>query len=204
MRQPELTVKGHLATHDGFVFSYQSELYGTLTAQPLDRKTSMANLISWMPVKIFGCMHGSKKKFSLIQMYKSLPCAGNCTKRWEMWRRKIQSWLPPRSSSGEERQQTQSWNQVKYSMKSSQWSSRGGTEEGLQHGPHPHTPHQPQCITGYAKAMQLLHKSPCMHASRNNHQDISAGEQWVPQTANIFYTYLESIVECLWMNKLIK
>ena len=61
VRSLELTVKWCFTTHGWFVFSYQVEFIWNIHCRPVDRKISMTNFISRMPVKISGWMSGFKK-----------------------------------------------------------------------------------------------------------------------------------------------
>lgn len=79
----------------------------------------------------------------------------------------------------------------------------GGTEEGLQR-----CPVISRLLINHSaslfmqKQRDLSYMDPCTHASRNNHRDISTGEQCVPQTASIFYTYCRALLSAYgWVNE---
>lgn len=135
-------------------------------------------------MKIFGCMHGSQKH-SLIQ---------NVLKAYNVrvivWRverckeKKKPILIPPRSSSGEDRQQTQ--------LKSSKALSRISLWHwwGVLQKYRGRTVISPVILRFLidhisSPVMQrqcnLFYMSPCMHVLRNKHPDTSSGEQWVPQ-----------------------
>lgn len=191
-RQLELAVKYCLATYDGLVFSHQSEHYKAHIAQPPGRKIAMTNFISRMQWNyLASCM--IPKKYSLIQntlkAYHVLVIMQSIGRYKE---KNKQSLLLPvalvgktdNKHTGEIKRRTQG-NQLN-ELGGVPWKYRGRAAAASQFSVNSSsaTLHH-WCATGTAV---FLNMTAGMHVSRSNHRALSAGEQWVPQTASIFYT----------------